>query len=895
MAGPASHRSTEPPGGAWGIDPDSRATSQLNAEANDDNRSIVDAYGDVLDSDDEGPQQSVLGEALGGSRPSTAMQSPYEAQATPTVPEALWSTRTPLRSQQQHPLQTRSPTAGAGVSPMLGSPEVVYAEAYGAEATPNPRQGPFSSPLAKNAPYQARVSGSAAQLPPLGHSTPPGGSSQRTISASPRSSIDSGTITPHYNAHAVSDPELDLIDSYDLDNPSRPTSVLPGTGSVTDNIVDGYGGGSGDAGGVSRMSSIMSHASGVHKRTRHQAGPDTPEMLAHSKHLQLRSNSDLADQTSITGMYMGYDDHTPLASPSRGKLFQNYAPGVGDMSEPDHSVVSFPDQSTDQFILPPDYQSQVFVGDTLDQLHGADQEWDERKPRAKDHFSVRGFANVSTMILLVLAVLMLFLGYPVLHTVSTEHADHDRAMSLGRDANNVPKLQNMNSLRTSLIDPDTPMDVRNRTRYRDGKPMVLVFSDEFNQDGRSFYPGEDPFWQAEDLHYWQTKNYEWYDPESIKTEDGNLVIKLSQKPEHNLHFRGGLVSSWNKFCFTGGYIEVSVQLPGFNNVSGLWPAAWTMGNLGRAAYGASTEGLWPYSYDSCDVGTLENQTYLASQGGGPIAAETSGRYVDQYGPQLSFLPGQRLSRCTCPNADHPGPKHPDGTWVGRAAPEIDIFEALASNGPNDHGQVSMSYQVAPFDDAYNISTANGGYYNYNDSEHETIMNDYNGNAYQESVSTKVNTTDSAYQLTGGEFDQYGYEYEPGTGNNSYITWTVSQRPMFTVNASAIGANPRTEIGPRLIPEEPMYIIFNLGIASSFTFVNWDALHWPAIMKIDYVRIWQEPDKIRTSCSPPDYPTKEYIERHKEAYYNKELTSWTGSTEEGGYGGKWPGNMLLGQC
>lgn len=47
----------------------------------------------------------------------------------------------------------------------------------------------------------------------------------------------------------------------------------------------------------------------------------------------------------------------------------------------------------------------------------------------------------------------------------------------------------------------------------------------------------------------------------------------------------------NKFCFTGGYIEAAVQLPGTNNIIGMWPAIWTMGNLGRAGYGASLEGL----------------------------------------------------------------------------------------------------------------------------------------------------------------------------------------------------------------------------------------------------------------------------------------------------------------
>jgi hypothetical protein len=52
-----------------------------------------------------------------------------------------------------------------------------------------------------------------------------------------------------------------------------------------------------------------------------------------------------------------------------------------------------------------------------------------------------------------------------------------------------------------------------------------------------------------------------------------------------------MIQSWNKFCFTGGYIEVSVSLPGVTDIVGLWPAVWTMGNLGRAGYGASLEGM----------------------------------------------------------------------------------------------------------------------------------------------------------------------------------------------------------------------------------------------------------------------------------------------------------------
>jgi len=114
------------------------------------------------------------------------------------------------------------------------------------------------------------------------------------------------------------------------------------------------------------------------------------------------------------------------------------------------------------------------------------------------------------------------------------------------------------------------------------------------------------------------------------------------------------------------------------------PSFHPAGNLGRAGYGATTDGMWPYGYDSCDWGTLPNQTF----GDQPPAAFTDGdKYHDH---RLSFQSGQRLSRCTCPNdPNHPGPKHSDGTFYGRMAPELDIFEASSFEGL---GSVSQSGQ-----------------------------------------------------------------------------------------------------------------------------------------------------------------------------------------------------------
>lgn len=53
-----------------------------------------------------------------------------------------------------------------------------------------------------------------------------------------------------------------------------------------------------------------------------------------------------------------------------------------------------------------------------------------------------------------------------------------------------------------LIDLQTPKEAYYKSGWQDGADMQLVFSDEFNTDGRTFYPGDDPYWEAVDLHYW---------------------------------------------------------------------------------------------------------------------------------------------------------------------------------------------------------------------------------------------------------------------------------------------------------------------------------------------------------------------------------------------------------
>ena len=124
----------------------------------------------------------------------------------------------------------------------------------------------------------------------------------------------------------------------------------------------------------------------------------------------------------------------------------------------------------------------------------------------------------------------------------------------------------------NLLDPDTPQEAYTRPGLDDpNETLQLVFSDEFNVEGRSFFPGDDPFWEGVDLHYWATNDLEWYNPEQITTEAGYLKITIEERRNHGLNYISGMMSTWNKFCFTGGLIEAAVSLPGRPDRSGFWP------------------------------------------------------------------------------------------------------------------------------------------------------------------------------------------------------------------------------------------------------------------------------------------------------------------------------------
>lgn len=379
-------------------------------------------------------------------------------------------------------------------------------------------------------------------------------------------------------------------------------------------------------------------------------------------------------------------------------------------------------------------------------------------------------------------------------------------------------------------------------KARDGSTMNLVFSDEFNTPGRTFYENDDAYFQGMDFWYGATYDLEWYDPDAITTGNGTLNIQFDKFENHDLDYRSGMLQSWNQFCFKGGYIEASISLPGRGDTVGFWPGFWTMGNLGRPGYQATTDGMWPYSYhDECDYGITPNQS--SSDG-------------------LSWLPGMKLPACTCSAQDHPTP------GKSRSSPEIDAIEASTNYlGPGEIGAIgsaSQSFQLAPFDIWYQPN------YDYVELYDPTVtaMNSYRGGPIQQAFSGLSNLNNDWYD--GAAYQTYGFEYEPGP--NGYISFFIGNERTWTLEGASIAANGN--VGQRIVPEEPMTIVANFGMSKGFSAINATITDlMPATMRMDYIRLFQKEGSESLTCDPPGYETTQYIADHPKAYLDWEATSW----------------------
>lgn len=482
------------------------------------------------------------------------------------------------------------------------------------------------------------------------------------------------------------------------------------------------------------------------------------------------------------------------------------------------------------------------------------------------------------------------------------------------------------------IDADTPPDKRTAISLIDGTTYHLVMSDEFNVPNRTFTDGHDPIWTALDksdddasaagggsLHFYNSSTV-------TTTNDGMLKIssilsktewdhydQVNKEYKHvTKYFKSGMVQTWNKFCFTGGIVEVDVIFPGDPFIGGLWPAVWMLGNLGRATYEASTNNIWPWSYDKCDRKLQDAQTISA-----------------------------------CNRQNHYGLN----PYQGRGATEIDLVEVMAGDSggplPSTKPPVSIPYgdmtlQIAP--GVPDNRPQSGGQPRRHDmlseSGHTELLAQtwYDGLEFQGNTSLnpffygtylgvtkpeepvtrnkhqvfQADAIGALHQLTPAHFEKvhtFRIEWQPGPGGR--LDWFSKGHKINEtffmegdglgqdwVHAFSIKDKSIHDLMASQIPNEPTYLIINTAISSTWGF-PYDVPDWcnkcydcddpkcacafspgfckmmkqgDVAMYIDSVRVYQSHNESAhvgnnhtLGCDPPEYPTTEWIKGHEYRY------------------------------
>mmetsp|Transcript_24418 Transcript_24418/g.48624 ORF Transcript_24418/g.48624 Transcript_24418/m.48624 type:complete len:600 (-) Transcript_24418:529-2328(-) len=439
------------------------------------------------------------------------------------------------------------------------------------------------------------------------------------------------------------------------------------------------------------------------------------------------------------------------------------------------------------------------------------------------------------------------------------------------------------SVRAGWVDPDTASKYRTTVPLArdDDRSYEIVFSDEFEKDGRFFGDGFDPRWTAIDKNDYTNGALHYYKAQNAGTSEGLLRIRTEQKVNHyrafnettkkfysaKKNYQSAMLQGWNKFCITGGIVEISARLPGRSFSGGLWPALWLLGNLARGTYVGSSNFMWPYSYNKCD---------------------------------RSIQVSQEVSSCNRWN--HYG-LHP---YQGRGAPEIDIIEVMAGTPEAlPHTVITKPYastslQVAPGKKqerpVMGHRPLNGTWYKGMDygSRMKTDLNpffygvtlEHDPKVYTyQSDAISANT-----QLDETHFDRqhvYRIEWEPADsdGVGGYVKWFIDGDFVYGIDGDNLA------LTDTMIPNEPMYLLLNTAMSKTWSFPlpcppgcsckcfecgdkkcecglpPGFCDNFPNSFDIDYVRVYQAVNDTnqKVGCSTDTHPTKKFIEAHKKRY------------------------------
>lgn len=131
----------------------------------------------------------------------------------------------------------------------------------------------------------------------------------------------------------------------------------------------------------------------------------------------------------------------------------------------------------------------------------------------------------------------------------------------------------------------------------------MIWNDEFNG------PNVDPAkWYVEDVHVIKNNELQYYAPDDVFIDNGNLVLRSRPRSYwgfdtagnwRQFNYTSGLVNTWGRFSMVNGRVEIRAKLPG---TQGMWPAHWML----------SQRGGWPPEIDIMEmVGNLPNRVTMS--------------------------------------------------------------------------------------------------------------------------------------------------------------------------------------------------------------------------------------------------------------------------------------------
>jgi beta-glucanase (GH16 family) len=104
------------------------------------------------------------------------------------------------------------------------------------------------------------------------------------------------------------------------------------------------------------------------------------------------------------------------------------------------------------------------------------------------------------------------------------------------------------------------------SKNTDKKESTLIWSDEFN--GNKVNPDK---WNILTRETSKHNELQYYIPDEVYVENGNLRIRSSQRDYGDKHYTSGRLDTKDKLAITYGRIEIRGKLP---VGQGLWPAYW---------------------------------------------------------------------------------------------------------------------------------------------------------------------------------------------------------------------------------------------------------------------------------------------------------------------------------